>query len=197
MRFLLLCIAAVYGSQPLYVAFPIRVEADVSLRRRVDEVSRQTQHSTVIENYAAIMNLVEKARVLGQLYESDCHTRSECRVMRQSLYETFLNLRRACEVGVSQLLADTSTGDARNILLQNYTVMQEDCYRSIVLIPFWYGPIATAVFAFIFGGIVFLFCAAIFIAYFSGRFGWSQNSKPYLVVVGVRKSHTDELQRVV
>ena len=63
MRFLLLCIAAVYGSQPLYVAFPIRVEADVSLRRRVDEVSRQTQHSTVIENYAAIMNLVEELKI--------------------------------------------------------------------------------------------------------------------------------------
>ena len=85
---------------------------------------------------------------------------------------------------MSQLLADSSNGEARNILIQNYTVMQEDCYRSIVLIPFWYGPIATAVFAFIFGGIVFLFGATIFIAFCSKRFGWSQNSKPYLVVVG-------------
>ena len=129
------------------------------------------------------MNLAEQVRVYGAAYTA-CSSRADCMSLESRMQKGVLNLRQACEIAFQQLENDVAeNSEEKTLLMANYTAMENDSYRSLLVIPSWYGPIWTSVFVNVIGPIMIGVCIFIIAAYFSKRFGLTYHARPYLWIV--------------
>ena len=128
------------------------------------------------------MNSVDTCRALGASYQT-CLSRDTCANIRRDLVEAFLSLRRTASVAALQLQADVGQSSDRDMLIQNYTSMEKEGHRSILVIPFWYGLLATSAFVIFFAALLMGYCILILVLSWSGKLRLAPSARPYLGVV--------------